>query len=109
MMNKQTKPKALFMLGLCRKAGVSQSGETLCENAIRRKKVYLVLLAKDASPNTYKKFHDKCSFYSVPVMDTLFSKEELGAAMGQSERSCVAICEQGLAKGLAEVLQKMHE
>ncbi len=106
MMNEQKKPRALFMLGLCRKAGKSRSGEELCEEAIRSQKACVVLVAQDASPNTYKKFHDKCRFYSVPIIDTPFSKEELGAAMGQTARSCVAICEQGLAKGLTEILQK---
>ena len=105
-MTEQKKSKALFLLGLCRKAGVSSSGEFACEDAVRRGKACLVLLSADASHNTHKKFHDKCTFYSVPIIDTPFSKEALGAAMGQTARSCVAVCEPGLAKGITEVLQK---
>lgn len=105
-MSEQKKSKALFLLGLCRKAGVSRSGEFMCEDAIRSKKACLVLLSSDASHNTHKKFHDKCKFYSVPIIDTPFSKDVLGAAMGQTARSCVAVCEPGLAKGITEVLHK---
>ena len=54
-------------------------------------------------------FHNKCTFYSVPIIDTPFSKEALGAAMGQTARSCVAVCEPGLAKGIMEVLQTGSE
>ncbi len=105
-MSEQKKSKALFLLGLCRKAGVSSSGEFACEDAVRKGKAHLVLLSEDASHNTHKKFHDKCTFYSVPIIDTPFSKDVLGAAMGQTARSCVAVCEPGLAKGIMEVLQK---
>ncbi len=104
-MSEQKKSKALFLLGLCRKAGVSSSGEFACEDAVRKGKAHLVLLSADASRNTHKKFHDKCTFYSVPIIDTPFSKDALGAAMGQTARSCVAVCEPGLAKGIMEVLQ----
>lgn len=84
---------------------MSQSGEFLCENAIRSHKAHLVLVSQDASSNTRKKFHDKCTFYGVPIIDTPFSKEELGAAMGQTARSCVAVCEKGLAQGIIKALQ----
>ena len=67
------------------------------------------MLSADASRNTHKKFHNKCTFYSVPIIDTPFSKEALGAAMGQTARSCVAVCEPGLAKGIMEVLQTGSE
>ena len=90
-MSEQKKSKALFLLGLCRKAGKSASGEFSCEDAIRKGTAHLVLLSEDASHNTHKKFHNKCTFYSVPIIDTPFSKEALGAAMGQTARSCVAI------------------
>lgn len=104
MDDKQKKPKALFLLGLCRKAGVSKSGEMLCEEAVRSGKAFLVILSQDASANTYKKFHDKCSFYSIPIIDVPFSKEELGKAMGQTPRSCIAICEKGLSNSITQAL-----
>ena len=108
-MSEQKKSKALFLLGLCRKAGKSASGEFSCEDAIRKGTAHLVLLSEDASHNTHKKFHNKRTFYSVPIIDTPFSKEALGAAMGQTARSCVAVCEPGLAKGIMEVLQTGSE
>jgi ribosomal protein L7Ae-like RNA K-turn-binding protein len=86
------------LMGLCMKAGKSGSGEFQCEEAIRRGRARLVLLAADASENTRKRFRDRCRFYHVPVIELEWNKSELGQAMGQGERSCVAICEEGLAR-----------
>ena len=108
-MNHPNRSKALFTLGLCRKAGVSRSGAELCEKAIRSQTAYLVLLSADASRWTYKRMHDKCTYYCVPIIDTPFSKEELGAAMGQGDRSCVAICEEGLADNLKKILHQCKD
>lgn len=48
-------------------------GEQLI-NSIRLKKVYVVLLASDASNQTIKKIKDKSIFYNIPVYE-IFDKE----------------------------------
>lgn len=99
----------LQLLGLCRISSHAESGEEKCEAAVKSGKAFLVILSKDASKNTNKKFHDKCSFYQVPILDAPFDKEQLGRAMGQSQRSCIAITEQGLAKKLQTIIETMGE
>ena len=52
----------------------------------------LVIVAEDASANTKKLFHDKCSYYEVPVYE-YGTKEELGWAIGRDLRSSVGVCD----------------
>lgn len=85
------------IIGLAMKAGRIVSGETACENAVRDGSASLVLVADDASANTKKKFSDKCSFYSVPII-SCFSKDELGKAMGKEERAIAAFTDEGFAQ-----------
>ena len=102
MHDQKKKDRLLFLLGLCRKAGAVKSGEEGCLAAIRSREAYLVLLSSDASAGTAKKFHDKCTFYHVPIETAPYDKVRLGEAMGMSPRSCMAVTSQGLA----ELIQK---
>jgi len=92
---------ALRVLGLVQKAGYLASGEFQCEDAIKRGRAYLVIIAEDASQNTKKKFSDKCAYYDVRCV-VMSSKEELGGRIGKSERSCVAVLDSGFADSILE-------
>lgn len=63
------KDKVSGMLGLAERAGKLISGETKVLDAIRSGKAELVILATDASDNTKKMFHDKCSSYGIPYYE----------------------------------------
>ena len=93
------KDKKLNMLGIAMKAGRVTSGEEMTLESVKAGKAYLVIVATDASDNTKKLFHDKCTYYRVPVIE-YGTKTELGWAIGKAERSSLAIED----KGLAEVL-----
>ena len=54
--------KVLGSLGLAMKAGDVVSGEFMTEKSIREGIARLVIVAKDASGNTKKKFADSCHF-----------------------------------------------
>ena len=69
------------------------------ENAVKRGKAKLCIVAVDASDNTRKLFHDKCSSYNVPIIET-GTKEELGKAIGKEFRASVAVTDQSFADGL---------
>lgn len=97
--------KMLSLLGLATKAGKIASGEFQTEMSVKDGTAYLVLVAEDASDNTKKLFHDKCSFYKVPVY-VIGTKEELGAAIGKECRASVAVLEEGFAKA---VQKKINE
>ena len=57
--------KILSLLGLAFRAGKVVSGEFAVKEAVRGQTAELVLVAGDASDNTKKLFHDKCSFYKM--------------------------------------------
>ena len=93
--------KAASMIGLAMKAGCIAAGELAAEQALRRGNARLVILAEDASQNTVKKFSNMAVFRHVPVC-RLFTKEELGRAVGRGERSCLIVTEEAFARQITE-------
>lgn len=97
--------KVLSLLGLSARAGKVASGEFAAETAVKNGTAELVIVAEDASKNTKKLFHDKCSFYEVPVFD-YGTKETLGHAIGKELRASVAVIDSGFAKTIISHLEE---
>jgi len=90
-------------LGLATKAGKLISGEDTTERALKSGKVYLVILAEDASDNTKNKFINMCSYRNVQIR--VFGKKDLlGKFTGKNQRSVIAIVDRGFAGHLAEMI-----
>ena len=98
--------KVLSLLGLACRAGAVVSGEFAAENAVKKGKAKLCIVALDASDNTKKLFHDKCSSYNVPIIET-GTKEELGKSMGKEMRASLSITDQGFASSVNKLLQEV--
>ena len=96
------------MLGLARRAGKVVSGEFSVMEAVKSRKAYLLLLAADASDNSKKRFKDKASFRHIPCY-LAGSKEELGRAIGQGERSAAAVLDAGFAEKIKQMLEEASE
>jgi len=94
--------KALNFLGLTNKAGKLVSGNENVINAIQKHKVYLVIIAVDASENTKKKAVDKCIFYNVPYK-ICFNSEQIGHSIGKESRMLVAITDNGFSNRLKDI------
>ena len=58
--------RVLSLLGLSKKAGRLVSGEFSTETAVKTGKACLVLVSREASENTKKKFRNMCDYYRVP-------------------------------------------
>ena len=82
--------KIYSLLGLAMRGRNLVSGEFQTEDAVKKGSAMLVIVAEDASANTKKLFHDKCSYYEVPVYE-YGTKEELGWAIGRDLRSSVGV------------------
>ena len=95
----------LLTLGLAKKSRNIVSGEFSTENAIKRRKAFLVIVATDASDNTKKKFTDKCSFYNVPLF-FYSDKESIGRALCLEMRTSVAVTDAGLANTLIKNIKE---
>ena len=104
--------KICGLLGISRKAGKVIAGTELVAEAIRSKKstVRLVLLSSDASDNTAKKVRNCCSHYSKELFVLQINGETLAHAIGKTGViSACAVCDEGLAKALLNLLSMNDE
>lgn len=100
--------KVTALLSIAMKAGKVASGEFMTENAIKDGSAQLVILAKDCSDNTKKKFRNSCQYYDVPYYE-LEDKEELGRCIGKEFRASLAVKDAGFAKTLKAYLDSNQE
>ena len=103
MQDRPNKNRVLSMLGLATRSGNVVSGGFATEEAVKRRKAYLVIIAEDASDNTRKKFSNMCGFHKVPC-EYYSNKEMLGHAIGKDERSCLAVTDKGFANSIRKHL-----
>ena len=87
-----TKMKIFNLLGLAMRAGKIKSGES-------------VILASDASSNTLKQMNNKCNSYQVPLK-VFGTRNELGLAIGKSDRVNIGITDNGFAKKLLSMIDE---
>jgi len=97
--------KVLSTLSMAMKAGRLVSGETAVMNAVRSMTAALVIIARDASDGTKKKFTDKCSYYEVPCR-TYGTKDLLAHSIGKEMRSVIALTDEGFA---GSIIQRLEE
>lgn len=100
--------KVLSNLGLAMRAGQLTTGEEGVLSAVRSGSAKLVIVAEDASHNTFKRMSDKCKHYNIPIVQC-FTREQLGESVGQSHRVIIAVCDQGFAKLIMKALEKQME
>lgn len=96
--------KVLNLLSLSQRSGRIVSGEFMTQKAVKSRQACLVILAADASENTKKKFYNMGAFYQVPVVE-LSDKDTLGHRIGRTERSSLALLDDGFAKAVKKELE----
>jgi len=92
-------------LGLAARGRNVVSGEFSCEKAVKEGRAFVVIVAKDASDNTKKKFKDKCSYRNIPYYEYA-DKDTLGHAIGTEMRAMVAVLDEGLTKAIRTKLDQ---
>lgn len=95
--------RVLALLGIAKKARAVTSGNFLTEQAVSKGTAKLVIIADDAASNTRDGIEKITYHYQVPVL-YYGTKETLGHAIGQNERSCVAVLDDGLANKLRQLI-----
>ncbi|HWI66102.1 MAG TPA: ribosomal L7Ae/L30e/S12e/Gadd45 family protein [Symbiobacteriaceae bacterium] len=99
-------PKSLEqMLGLCQRAGKVASGDLAAEQALKKRKADLLILAEDASERTREKFIGLAASLNVPVY-TVGTRDELGLALGKAHRAAVVVQSRDFKKGIVGILEK---
>jgi len=102
-----TVEKIYSFLGLAKKAGKIFSGDDTCERLIKSQKACLTIVAQDASPNTIKKFTDRCNTREVPFK-IFGEKELLGRFTGKEIRAVLVITDIGFAKRVIEMIEEYN-
>ena len=97
------KNKVLTLIGFAKKCGKAFSGEEITLEKIKSKKAKIVFIASDASGNTVKRLRDKANYRGIVICD-IFSRDELGKAIGKQERVSICINDKGFAKAIMELL-----
>lgn len=97
--------KLFSLLGLVKASGKMVTGQDHILKHIRNNQAKLVIVAKDAGPNTKKALRDKCEFYNVKYLE-YGDIESLSHAIGKVNRVAVGILDEGFSKGL---LAKLSE
>jgi ribosomal protein L7Ae-like RNA K-turn-binding protein len=86
-------------IGLAMRAGKLITGEELVVKAVTKKRIELVILAMDASPNTKKKLEDKCRTYGIPLR-MYANRDRLGHCIGKEQRVVIGVTDGGFAREL---------
>lgn len=99
-------PKSLAaLLGLCQRAGQVASGELATEQALKRRKAALLLVATDTSERTRNRYLHLARTAGVPCY-LVGSIDELGSAVGKPRRAALAILSTDFAKGIQGMIAK---
>lgn len=91
------------MIGLAKRARKVVSGDTMLKS-IQNKSAKLVIIARDASENTQKKYIDKCTFYNIPYA-MVDNAADLSHAIGDFNKVAIGILDEGFAKKLESYLK----
>lgn len=97
--------KILGLIGLAKRAGRISEGAEFSEDAVRRGRSKLVIVAADTSENGKKAIRDCCEHYKVKYV-LYATKTELGKAVGSELRSVISVNDDGFA---AAILKKLAE
>ncbi len=92
------------LLHFCRKMRRLVLGREAVDRELRRGRVYLLLLARDLSPRSKRMFGDR----GVPVVE-VGTLKEYGEAFSVKPVGVLAVTEEGLARRLFFVAEKLRQ
>lgn len=100
------KNKFLRFMGLIKRAGRLLEGYNICEEKMKKNKVYFIVMCHDISENTWNKFLNYSNKYKVPIAKLPYSKEELGNAIGAKEIKIIGVADKNMGKKLYDLWQE---
>ena len=98
--------RALNYLGLARRGGNIAIGEEPVGIACRSSRARLLVLAKDATDNTFRRARSFTQSGKPPVIRVRFTKEDLGNAMGVNACAMAAFTDVALALAFVQALNE---
>ena len=94
--------KILGLIGLSARARKISFGADSVEMEIKKKKVFLTIVAEDSSDRTKEKFRKICEEYEVPMI-ILGEIEELSKAIGKSNKAILGIEDINLSNEIQKI------
>lgn len=95
--------KVYGLLGISMKAGKLTYGTDSTMDMLSKRKIKLIIVAKDSSERTIKHFKDKCKENKV-LFYIFGSKEEISNAIGQNNKTVIGIRDINLAEAIKKIL-----
>lgn len=93
------------LLGLACRARKVVCGDFAAENHLKKHRVPMLFVASDGKDNAVK-YRRLAQQKSIRVVD-IFTKQELGQAVGKGQNVIVLLTDQGFAKAIEKVLCTM--
>ena len=94
--------KILGLIGLASRARNVCFGADSVEKYIKNKKIYLVIVADDASERTKEKFKKLCKNYNIQII--IDGKiDELSKVIGKSNKAIIGVKDINIAKGIQKI------
>lgn len=100
------KARLLGMLGLCIRARRAVCGTVNVCEALKGRKVKLVVTACDNSAGTEKRLFDRAGYYGVKIIKTSLTSAEIGAATGKSLVAAMAINDESMASAVEKLAEE---
>lgn len=94
--------KTANLLTMCIKAGKTVKGFDSACDAVKNGTACCILTASDTSEKTVKEVRFICGKYSVPLITTELSKDEMAVLCGKVT-AVIAVCDKGFADGFAKI------
>ena len=94
--------KILGLIGLAARARKICFGADSVEEQIKKKKVYLVIVATDSSDRTKEKFKKLCEENRITII-VYEQIEILSKSIGKSNKAIIGIEEQNIAKEIIKI------
>ena len=95
--------RVLDLLGLAARAGAVVTGTDAVRRAAREDRVFRAILAEDTAPGQQRKLTPLLQARGAPF-HTLFTRDELGAAIGRAPTSAIGITDRNLANRAGELI-----
>lgn len=93
--------KILGLIGLAMRAGKVSFGADSVEENILKRKVKLVIVSKDSSERTKKKFKDICESNKIPIIID-GEIEKLSKAIGKNNKAIIGIKDTNFVNSIRE-------
>ncbi|WP_129722408.1 L7Ae/L30e/S12e/Gadd45 family ribosomal protein [Xylanivirga thermophila] len=104
MQTAKAKNKFFNILGICYGAGKMTTGSFAVERSIRKQKANLVIISKEASANTIKKFSNMCKNRNINYI-IIGDKLELGRAIGKEEQTILSLMDNNFIRLLLKEIE----